>query len=622
MPRPFARTSQRDFALAPGTVAIHPGCNRVSPWKRWHGFDELARRFSSVVLVGSDEDLQNDKTYFRRPFAWPAHVQNFIGKLNLPDTAALIQQCATLVSNDSGLMQLAVVLGVPTFGIFGITSPQREAIPVKNFFPIAKGLPCEAECRKGPWGRRDCNRHLECLKTLSAEEVFMKVNEIIPVKDPPATASIKATIAFPPESSAKKLETINVVYYGEIFDTSGYGRAARSYLHALNQAGINLSVVDLAGRRPAVADSLVESLVGRKIDADFHLFHGIPPHWARQAFPLRSVIAMTVWETDTMPSQWRPALSHALDVWLPCEFNASVFAAALQKPVFKLPHPWMPHENGQHSGNDLLRKWGIQLDDFVFYSIFEWQDRKGPREMIEAYLRAFPTDAGTVLVLKSNLGATDIAATTLAEVRRQISSSARVELRCEAWSEAEIAALQARGDCYVSLHRGEGWNLPLFEAACLGKPVVATGYSGPMEYLDAAIHHLVRYQPATVRQRYAYYQPAMHWAEPDIAHATELMRQVLTEREHACSRAATGAERLRQDFSLEVVGRSARQRLLHLLRKTNCDKWRRLHSTECRAHLMPTVPIPGEWYDADYFEHGLKSNWRDGYHWSSFSGLF
>ncbi len=270
---------------------------------------------------------------------------------------------------------------------------------------------------------------------------------------------------------------------------------------------------------------------------------------------------MTVWETDTMPSQWRPALNHALEVWLPCEFNTTVFAQALQKPVFKLPHVWMPRGANPSPNDEQLRKWGIQNGEFVFYSIFEWQDRKGPREMIEAYLRAFPSDSGTVLVLKSNPGAAALAASTLADAPRRIPSSARVELRCEGWSETEIAALQSRGDCYLSLHRGEGWNLPMFEAACLGKPVVATGYSGPMEYLDPAAHQLIRHRAAPVQQRYAYYHPSMRWAEPDIAHAAELMRQVAAERDPARSRAADRAERLRHNFSLETVGASARHRL-------------------------------------------------------------
>ena len=351
------------------------------------------------------------------------------------------------------------------------------------------------------------------------------------------------------------------------------------------------------------------------IDADFHLFHGIPPLWARRAFPLRNVIAMTVWETDAMPPQWRPALNHAVEVWLPCQFNVSVFERALGKTVFRLPHAWAP--NDTTPAPDLVEACGIQEGDFVFYSIFEWQERKGPNEMIEVFLRAFPEPAPVVLVLKTNPGAAAISKSTLADLRRRVPSQARIELRPEAWSEEQMAALQQRGDCYVSLHRGEGWNYPLFEAAGRGKSIVATGFSGPTEYLDATAHRLVRHRHAAVRQRYAFYSTTMHWAEPEIDHAIEMLRAAFAER--GCTGPlSAAAERIRRDFASETIGECARQRLTQLLRRTNPAKWERLDRHERQSVIAPPIPIPGSWYDADYFEHGRKSNWRDGYTWQAF----
>jgi ADP-heptose:LPS heptosyltransferase len=618
LPPPFAVPSSRRFGLPAGTVALHPGCKYEWPWKKWHGFAELAKRLPSVVVIGAAEDARTDNTYFRSPFEWPSHVIDFTGRLSLPDTAALLGECAGLISNDSGLMHLGVALGVSTFGLFGITSPAREVMRSPVMFPITKGLPCEAECRKGAWGRRDCHRHLECLKALTPDEVLAKVNEVLPGL---ARMPLPSAAARPADSPAP-VETINVAYYGWVFDASGYGHAARSYVHALHRAGINLSVVDLAGGGRAVADPLVESLVGRKIDADFHLFHGIPPYWSRRAFPLANVIAMTVWETNTMPSQWRAALNHALEVWLPCEFNTAVFARALLRPVFRLPHPILPAGPARPGDESLPADLDIGEGDFVFYCIFEWQDRKGPADTIEAFLRAFPSEPAAVLVLKANPGAARMAATTLLEIRKRVPSGARVILRCESWSEERIAALHARGNAYVSLHRGEGWNLPLFESACLGKPIIATGFSGPLDYLDPDAHCLVRHTPAPVRQRYAYYMPSMTWAQPDVDHAAELMREVLKNPGERARRSSAIAERLREDFSLESVGAAARARFVQLMRRTNPGKWERLRPREGPSGLNPPIPIPGSWYDADYYEHGLKSNWHEGYQWGSFRGLF
>src|SRR5262245_17982571 len=196
------------------------------------------------------------------------------------------------------------------------------------------------------------------------------------------------------------MDEISVIYYGYVFDASGYGHAARAYIHALHRAGIKLSVVDLAWHARQARDELVESLVGRQINADFHLFHGIPPQWSRMAFQQSNAIGMTVWETDVMPSQWRNALNHTLEVWLPCEYNVTTFQSALYRPVFKLPHAILPKRvNGDSpEPNGWL---DVKPKDFIYYSLFEWQDRKHPHGLIDAYLRAFAdqTERGDAMLI-------------------------------------------------------------------------------------------------------------------------------------------------------------------------------------------------------------------------------
>ena len=166
---------QARLCVAAGTVALHPGCKRGWPWKKWHGFRELAGCFQHVVVVGSEEDLDLAGTYFGGRFDWPDHVTDYTGQLSLSDTAALIAQSAVLIGNDSGLMHIGAAVGTPTFPIFGITSPEREISRLPHVHPVSKGLDCEPACRAAPWGRTDCHRHLECLKRLSASEVVQRV---------------------------------------------------------------------------------------------------------------------------------------------------------------------------------------------------------------------------------------------------------------------------------------------------------------------------------------------------------------------------------------------------------------------------------------------------------------
>ena len=157
-------------------------------------------------------------------------------------------------------------------------------------------------------------------------------------------------------------------------------------------------------------------------------------------------------------------------------------------------------------------------------------------------------------------------------VRAATGGRGRVVLCCEAWSEARIPALHDRGDCYVSLHNGEGWGYPLFEAAARGKLVIATDYAGPRDYLDPQRHWLVRNNSTLVRQRYQFYQPNMRWSEPDLAHASEGMRWTYEHREDARATAVEAARLLNDKFSIERVGAMARARLVELFETDKSGK--------------------------------------------------
>jgi len=412
------------------------------------------------------------------------------------------------------------------------------------------------------------------------------------------------------------MDDISLIYYGHVFEVSGYGQAARAYIHALHAAGVEVSVVDLSSHPRQIDDPLVSSLAGRHIDpVDFHLFHGVPPTWESRAAVLRNAIGMTVWETDTMPATWSAALSSVIDVWLPCQFNVDTFRSSLRTPIFRLPHPVPPRPEASHITDAILDPC-IQASatDFVFYSIIEWQDRKGPSEMLRAYFRAFPDDGEQLLVIKTHPGAAGIGASAIEQLRRETGSRARVTLVACRWTDSQIDGLHARGNCYVSLHRGEGWGYPLFEAATRGTPAVATAYSGPMDYLGLNAR-LVPYTLVPVRQQYVHYKSHMQWAEPDVERAAELMREVYSERAKAGRRDAAMASQLSDAYSLERVGARAKERLSALLRDRNPMHWYRRNSESAS-------PIPSSWYDENYFERGIKSNWQGGYSWTHFGGLF
>jgi glycosyltransferase involved in cell wall biosynthesis len=372
------------------------------------------------------------------------------------------------------------------------------------------------------------------------------------------------------------------MFYGYVFEPTGYGAASRAYIHALYQAGVTLSVVNLGPRR-LVSDPLIESLLNRQIDPTFHLCFSDADGVALLKNHFHRLIALTTWETDRLPQKWIDILNGVLEVWVPSRENLAVFQKHLGVPVFQLPYPYLSPLPS--NGSVIESRLGLKNEDFVFYSIFTWQDRKNPLGIIDAFLKAFPNETDVALVLKvtwsfanksTALSQVDRVArnssqqtsgSLLGELANHARGTDRVKIVGDLWPERWVADLAQRGNCYVSLHRGEGWCCPLFEAACAGTPIIATNHSGPTDYLNPAFHNLVNCTLSNVEQQsthFAFFNPDMMWAEPDISHAASLMRHVYYNRQVSLERARSGAELLHQKYSLRAVGQSAATRLAAL----------------------------------------------------------
>jgi glycosyltransferase involved in cell wall biosynthesis len=142
-------------------------------------------------------------------------------------------------------------------------------------------------------------------------------------------------------------------------------------------------------------------------------------------------------------------------------------------------------------------------------------------------------------------------------MRREHPSSARVLALMEPLSDAEIQGLHARGDCYVSLTRAEGWGLGAYEAAFAGNPVVMTGHGGQLEFLPDTLAYLVDYQliPAAMGGGPGAVFRSHRWAAPDLAHGAQLMREVFTHPEAARERGRRLQAFVREKFKAEKIVR-------------------------------------------------------------------
>jgi glycosyltransferase involved in cell wall biosynthesis len=156
--------------------------------------------------------------------------------------------------------------------------------------------------------------------------------------------------------------------------------------------------------------------------------------------------------------------------------------------------------------------------------------------------------------------------------------AARLRSEAEGWpivvldgylDKDEIHGLMALADCYVSLHRSEGFGLTLAEAMRLGKPGIATDYSGTTDFLDAGNGLPVRYRLVEIADDAGPYARGQRWAEPDEEHAAELMRWAVANPEALRRLGRRAGEEMAAEHGVAAVARVLRRRLRRLVERVN-----------------------------------------------------
>jgi len=184
--------------------------------------------------------------------------------------------------------------------------------------------------------------------------------------------------------------------------------------------------------------------------------------------------------------------------------------------------------------------------------------RKNPLGLIRAFQTAFRANDAATLVIKTTGG--DDHGADLAELRLA-ARGGNILLLDEMLPRARAYGLIAMADCFVSLHRSEGFGLGLAEAMLLGKPVIATGYSGNLDFMNRENSLLVDYKIVEIAEDRPIYTKGNFWAEPSIEHAAACMRQVYEHRDEANERALRAQPEIQRLLSIEAAGRRMRDRL-------------------------------------------------------------
>jgi len=243
----------------------------------------------------------------------------------------------------------------------------------------------------------------------------------------------------------------------------------------------------------------------------------------------RYSIGVWFWEVARFPERLHSAFDLVDEVWVGSEFVRRAIAAETSKPVRVVPLPiGEPPEMTLTRAELGLPDGFLFLFSFDFLSVFE---RKNPLAVVDAFKRAFEPDEGAALVIKSVNGEWDTRSLRGLQAAAADRSDIRVIDRY--MSTAGNDAMVAACDCYVSLHRSEGYGLTIAEAMAYGKPIIATGYSGNLEFMTDENGYLVPFRLVPIPELCGPYPAGEEWADPDVAAAAELMRRVYQHQDEA-----------------------------------------------------------------------------------------
>jgi glycosyltransferase involved in cell wall biosynthesis len=381
----------------------------------------------------------------------------------------------------------------------------------------------------------------------------------------PLSESAEQTVAAASPPARSKLWGVNVVGYFR--SELGVGEAARQVVMALDTAGVPALAVHGATLPLSRQGHLFTQSDYRDAQFPVNLIcvnADMLPDFADRAgerfFAGRYSIGLWFWEVSRFRSEWQRSFELLDEVWAPTEHVAAALAPISPIPVVptRIPvemPPIVPRSRAELG----VPEGFFFLFSFDYLSVFE---RKNPLATVDAFARAFAPGDGPSLVLKCINTERDPAN------HERLLAAARehpdIHVIDRYMTPSDKNTLTATCDCYVSLHRSEGFGLTMAEAMYVGKPVIATGYSGNLDFMNSENGLLVDYEIVPIGAGSPPYPAGGEWADPSIEHAAELMRLVFDDTAAAAALGARAARDIHRTHSPEAAGELMRSRLEHL----------------------------------------------------------
>lgn len=327
---------------------------------------------------------------------------------------------------------------------------------------------------------------------------------------------------------------INLI--GDISAETGLGQSMRILAAILEQGNIPFCVkqVNLHGELEH-NDTAWRHKQEEQPQYSINLIHSIPETWAvdycgmeKGILDYRYNIAYWLWELKDFPKRWLPCIDTVDEIWTPSEFISESIRKKTDKPVITVPYSIDIQREGLYK----RKYFGLPENKFLFLTMYDFisiSERKNPQAVIDAYVKAFPVEDEHVgLVIKVN----HVQQGKLLALQKKLQDYKNVYFITRNLTRKEVDSLLNTADALVSLHRSEGFGLPVAEAMALGKPVITTNWSATTEFADETCACPINYRLIKLEKTIGPYEKGNFWADADTAHAAEYMQKLWNDKDY------------------------------------------------------------------------------------------
>lgn len=378
--------------------------------------------------------------------------------------------------------------------------------------------------------RPDLKRAFPFATTTQAPDLFNwahKYGVAAGVINESAIRIFKNSLAEPPKFTYSKKCGVNISGYfkGEF----GVGQSGRLLANASKASGLPVSMIN----NSETISRQLESFEAGELKTMYPVTIGVvnaDQYWLwKSNLPPRlrshsTFVGVWAWEVETFPENSHEACELVDEIWAVSNFVKDAISPHTEKPIYVVPTPIIAPqitEKLDRQAIGLKNGEAFNLFMFDYFSVFH---RKNPLDLVSAHILAFPDQQGPKLVIKSING--ELNRNQQDQLKDAVSGRNDIIIFDSYLSREQLHSLLNECQTYISLHCSEGYGLTIAEAMSLGKPVIATAYSGNLDFMKPDNSILVPYTLVPVGKQAFPYPEDSQWAQPDIEFAADAMREL------------------------------------------------------------------------------------------------